>query len=323
MSIASMKPLRRLRRTLRRSSGGSESAGEVTDAFEILEVSPKATNPALTQWLDPHLVAIPARPRPNPRLWLFLPGSYGRPQRQTFLLRVIARGGDFAVNLRYPNDWTIGKLANQLGEADAHEKLRLQVLDGRERIASPMAMQAEDAVMPRLHALLRWLVRNREEQAWSFFSGMREPNWERLAVAGHSQGGGHAAMLARELEVQRVVMLASPQDYHRRTGANANWLGQIGATPADRYYGFVHAEDPGLDRILQAWRDYGMIRDGGPVNVDKSLPPYEESHGLMTYLAAPDDRAHGSVAVDRATPLTDQSTPIYEPVWHYLFDAGT
>jgi len=51
------------------------------------------------------------------------------------------------------------------------------------------------------------------------------PRWERIAVAGQSQGGGHAAFIAKARPVARVVMLSGGWDMSAR-GEIADWYYQ-------------------------------------------------------------------------------------------------
>ena len=110
---------------------------------------------------------------------------------------------------------------------------------------------------------------NEPDAGWKAFMHHGEIRWDRIVLAGHSQGGGHAAILGKRHSLKRVVMLGSPTDDCQVRGGPASWLGAPGETPSDRYYGFVHAGDPGFDRILAAWEAIGLAQFGGLINVDR------------------------------------------------------
>jgi pimeloyl-ACP methyl ester carboxylesterase len=62
-----------------------------------------------------------------------------------------------------------------------------------------------------------------------------------VTVAGHSQGSGHAAYLAKLFAVGRVILIGGPQDNF--DPEIAGWVTQAGPTPAGRYYSLVHRKD--------------------------------------------------------------------------------
>ena len=238
-----VRPLRRLGAPIERASQleirALRSRRRLGDQrFALFDVLPHSTEPQLTRWLDPHIVAAPCQSATDPHLWVFLSGSYGKPQRQVSIIEHIASLGHWAINLRYPNDWTIGGLSRRAG-LHAHEALRLQILDGRPR--SPFFdFPPQDCIFNRLQKLLIWLARRHPEQDWSAFLNGDEPRWDRIAAAGHSQGGGHAAMMGKELPLERVVMLSAPADCIGSGEEPAPWLSRSGATPPASYFGFSH-----------------------------------------------------------------------------------
>ena len=284
---------------------------------ELLDVLPQATDQTLTGWTDPHIVAAPLRPSPTPHLWIFFGGSYGKPQRQLTLIDHIASLGHWAINLRYPNDWTIGGLSRRSTVSHTHEALRLQILDGRDR-SGLLPLPPQDCILNRLQKLLLWLSARQVGKGWDAFLDGGAPRWDRIAAAGHSQGGGHAAILGKHLSLERVVMLSAPADCVEE-GASAPWLARDGATAADRYRGFAHLRDPAIARILGGWESLGLSRFGAPVRVESSEPPYENSHQFVTDREVEDDRHHGSVAVDRFIPYLRDGSPAFRPVWSQLF----
>lgn len=283
----------------------------------LQDVLPQATDPTLTAWRDPHIVAVPPNPAASPHLWIFFGGSYGKPQRQIAIIEHIASLGHWAVNLRYPNDWTIGGMSRRSNASHTHEALRLQILDGRDR-SGLLRLPAQDCIFNRLQKLLVWLAEKHPGKGWENFLDGTEPRWDRLSAAGHSQGGGHAAIMGKHLPLERVVMLSSPADCVEND-APAPWLAREGTTPADRYFGFSHLRDPAIDRILAGWSAIGLGQFGGIVQVDQTEPPYHHSHQLVTDLEVGGDRHHGSVAVDRFVPGLRDGTPAFQKVWTQLF----
>ena len=53
-----------------------------------------------------------------------------------------------------------------------------------------------NSIENRLTKLLQYLAAQFGEEGWSRFMAHDGPRWARIAVSGHSQGGGEAAMIA-------------------------------------------------------------------------------------------------------------------------------
>jgi pimeloyl-ACP methyl ester carboxylesterase len=199
--------------------------------------------------------------------------------------------------------------------------VRLEIIDGRRR-TDLLRLPPADCILNRLVRLLEWLARKRPDEGWGAFLREDAVRWEQVAVAGHSQGGGHAALMGKQFPLARVVMLGAPADAVGPADEPAPWLNRGGPTPPERYFGFAHGRDPGIERILAAWNRLDMNRFGPVVNVDGEAYPYHGSHCLITDLEARGGRYHGSVAVDRVIPRYRDGTPAYREVWRYLFALG-
>lgn len=283
----------------------------------LISVEPRSTDPRITDWTEPHQVFRDPRAVANGCLLLFLTGSNGVPGRQTFLLGLAANMGYTAINLRYPNSWTVQDLCRRSGDRNCHRNIRLHISEG---IPSGMlpAVRPHDSIVGRLGKLLVWLEQNSGDATRPSFLRNGGIEWDRIVVAGHSQGGGHAAMIGKCHAVKRVIMLGAPADFSFSQNSPAPWLHTRGETPAARQYGFIHSQDRGFSRIIQAWGALGMSEFGGIVNVDKESPPYRMSHQLASSAPVPMGKFHGSVANDGMTARSFDGTPAYLPVWRYL-----
>lgn len=84
--------------------------------------------------------------------------------------------------------------------------------------------------------------------------------WENIFVSGHSQGGGHAALVGKRNAVVRVVMLASPCD-SLQGGQGASWLNTASGyvtPPATRFFGLAVTGDMTRDSFATNWAQLGM-----------------------------------------------------------------
>src|SRR5207245_975490 len=64
----------------------------------------------------------------------------------------------------------------------------------------------------RLTKLLQYLALQYPDEGWDRFLLRDKPKWSQIAVSGHSQGGGNAAMIAKIRLVARVVLFSSVTD---------------------------------------------------------------------------------------------------------------
>lgn len=105
--------------------------------------------------------------------------------------------------------------------------------------------------------------------------------------AGHSQGGGEAAVIGTLRRVRGVISLSSPPDTNDLHVA-ALWLSTVktGATPLDRYVAFVHVGDP-FARIRADWTAMGLDTLGRTTSVEVTGPPYAKTHELISSAALP------------------------------------
>ncbi|MFK8183945.1 MAG: hypothetical protein AB8B99_11270 [Phormidesmis sp.] len=333
-----MRPLRRLRnlkRNLKRelispptaspSGRPSEQPLKLTHDTETtnlkaFRVSPQLTDPRINDWLSAHHIVSPPLSQQRQQLLLFLSGSFGNPKNQTLLLWAAAQAGYHAINLSYPNSWKVGGICRRSSLSDCHQLVRLSILDGVKR-SNNFNVSPENSLYNRLNQLLMYLKQQHPGENWEqYITDNQAINWANIAIAGHSQGGGHAALIAKQHAVARCIMLGAPADFSAKQKSLAPWLSEPHATPAEHYYGFTHAQDKSIQRILSAWKCLGLSKFGPPVNVDQATDSrYQASHQLITN-AQPSrpGKYHGCVAVDANTPLRPDGTPAFAPVWQYL-----
>ena len=319
--------IRLIKRVLKRPARGgrpriramvTETTADAGSHLQVYEVAPEETDPDIDNWTDAHLVAIDPGARPRDKLFLFFSGSFGIPARQSLITRLAARMGYHAVNLCYPNAWTVGGLCRGSEDPDCHGQVRLQIFDGISRTRLVRFAPA-NSIANRLLKLLIHLDALFPYQGWSRYLSGDEVDWSSVAVAGHSQGGGQAAVIGKLRAVDRVIMLASPADHGRGGLGPASWLTWPGATPPDRYFGFVHRNDQGFEQIQIAWKALGMVTGGPLVSVENSSPPYSGSQRLVTDIGdVSPSKYHGCLVQDRITPMYTDRRPVFEPVWRYL-----
>lgn len=279
----------------------------------------------LTQ-IGEHLIAWPTD-RPPTSLVVFLGGTGSTPANYRELTAAVGAMGHAVINLRYPNADAVGMRC--LGDDRCFGQARGVAVFGTGVEPAPgvgpfacdgLEVQPGDSIVGRLVGLLATQIPG--AKAASFLRadptspyvadgvGPAMPDWERTIVAGHSQGGGHAAFLATHVLVQRVVMLASPNDHV--DGRPATWMAPC-TTPPDRFRGIRHANEGLLGQhVPTAWKVLG----GGHPETDIGDGADDPRGGRLLVVHEPDvdiGTNHSCVAVDGV------AGPAMAPAWASVF----
>ncbi len=283
------------------------------NSAQVYKISPQITDFSIDKWLEPHYVAIDRSKSLRGKLFVFFSGSNGTPTRYHPLMNRASEAGYHAINLCYPNSWTVGGLCQDSRDPDCHEDVRLDIIDGGKR-SNIVQIDYHNCIVNRLVKLLQYLNQRHPDEGWIDYIEGDTPKWKLMILGGHSQGGGQAAMIAKMYMVERVIMFAAPVDYSQVLKIPAPWISRESETPSNRYYGFVHFQDRGFKRIRRAWKLLGMAKHGPIVNMDEQRPPYNDSHRLITN-SIPDDHRNYHLSV-----ITDENSILGE-VWNYLLDS--
>jgi hypothetical protein len=212
-----------------------------------LDVRPSTTAPEIQAADSPHIVLFDAS-NANGNLLLWMPGTLGRPHigPQLNFPQFAAQQGYRVVMLSYITEQGVSNICigkNLHANRRCAEDFRRKRIFGNEGF-SLIADQQQDAIVHRLSKLLQQLKETRKDEHWEqYLNADGSPRWERIAVAGQSQGGGHAAFIAKAKAVARVVMLSGGWDMSA-PGDIADWYAKPSATPPERWYAAYHVEEP-------------------------------------------------------------------------------
>ena len=179
----------------------------------------------------PHYAIRPATPAPQ--LVLFLVGSGGHPSgplqagpATNFYAAAVAAGhAVFAVS--YKNAASIGSICKQ--DDSCFLPTRESLLLGTKEPGAQLTATLDESVIDRTARALRYLAAGDPAGNWGAYLTSLDPSvpaaqaidWTKIITAGHSQGGGHAAVLGKLFPVARTVMLSSPCD--NTAGVPATW----------------------------------------------------------------------------------------------------
>lgn len=284
-------------------------------------IAPQATDPAIDQGLANHYAWLDPDAPTNYKLLVFMPGANGQPAQYQLVQQEAARLGYHVIGLMYQNSGPAlaGACAAAADSNACFEDTRLEILDGIHRANSIVSVSVPNSINNRLSKLLAYLDAQFPDEGWSRFLADDGPAWQLVAVSGHSQGGGQAALIAKLHTVARVVVFSSPPDVFVPPGATP-WVAAV-ATPSARYFGLAHDREPLFSAIRSNWDLLGMDDFGAAVVQETSAPPYGFTHMLVTDLLPQSgsyNSAHGSTAVDILTPLDSNGVALLQDAWRYL-----
>ena len=283
----------------------------------IRQIAASATDANIDDVIGIHQIAIGNVTDRLGRLLVFLPGTTAPPQFYSQLIEGAAHQGFHSIGLAYENAEAVNVLCAGMGASGCHEMVRREIIWGTDE-TSLVDVDFDNSIVNRLDRLLAHLEILAPNEGWDAY---RDPSgairWDTILVAGHSQGAGHAAFIARFERVSRAVLFSGTEP--------APWTQAVDfVTPASAFWGFGH-ELEGLFGFFQSsWDNIGI--PGTPTSVDGTIAPFGTSQQLTTANSActGDPTANGFYhnchCVDgfMPPPLPD-GTPFYQSVWDELF----
>ncbi len=266
-----------------------------------LSVAPADTDPRLPASDPPHEVRYEravegAADRPDARapLLVWLPGTGGQPETgpQAFYATVQQQGWRLlalsTINTPAVAQMCTGALLRS--QPRCASLVRQQRTWGQSQPAL-LPDRPEDAIVPRLVALLRHLVQIDPAGQWQHYLDGDEPRWAAITLAGQSQGGGMAATIAQARSVAGVLMFSGGWD-RQPNGDLADWYRRPSQTPPERWHATYHVAEPQADALARSYQLLGV--------------PAAQQHALDLPVQGP--AAHGEGI----------RNPAYAPLWRQM-----
>ncbi|MGB6220792.1 alpha/beta hydrolase family protein [Haloferula sp.] len=292
----------------------------VEGILEPRTFAPSATNSAISTFDSPHHAFYSPAAISRGRLFLFLPGTGGTPSVYQQICKEAALLGWHALGLTYPNAEAVNALCGS--DPACAGQVRNEILRGTDD--SPLVtVSPDDSIEQRTIKALTYLHLIAPLEDWGqFLHGDGTLRWERIVVAGHSQGGGHAGYISKQHAVSRCLIFAAA-DIVDGTGQPSAWASSPSATPASRLYGLGHLRDPlvppGVQRPM--WDAIGLpgteLLADGAADLEKSHRFMSDVEPAVAGLSA----YHGAMAVDVRLLLLPDGTPAIAPVWRAMLTA--
>lgn len=234
------------------------------------EILPSAVDPAVEEFDRPHMVIRPTRKTFDAPLVVFLPGSNGWGANTASMLEFAASRGYRAIGLTFVAAPSIAQVCPRDPDPDCARKFR-QMRTYATGDFSEYRNSYADSVVGRLVALLRHLHAEHGNQGWDRYLDGDRPRWDRIVVSGQSQGGGMAALIAKEHLVNRVVLFSPGWDTTGRPRRPAPWLLEDSATPPERWFGAFHLQEGAADLLEGTYAALAIPADQ-IVRFDRELP---------------------------------------------------
>lgn len=278
----------------------------VADSLVTYRVIPQETDPAIGRFNDPHVVVFDRSAPPSAALLLFMTGTGGKPGNVSDFLNIAAAQGYRAVSLAYNDVPAVIAVCPRDPDPGCSAKVRQKRIFGDDETRRIDDVPAE-SIVNRLTKLLVKLDRDHPAEGWGQYVDNGAPKWERIAVAGHSQGAGMAAYIAQRKRVARVILFSSPWDFYGRDRQLAPWVfAGPGATPDDRWFGAYHKRENTAALIARAYKAL------------KIPEPHIRVFTLEPGRILGENPYHLSVVGNGATPRERDGSPSYADEWRFL-----
>jgi len=227
-----------------------------------------------------HLVYKPASGQEvRDPLVVFLPGTGMEAERHNQVLQTAAYAGYRTIGLSYDNVGTMESFCQAEGDcADCYGEARDEIITGNDTRPNVTIVERSDSIVERLHNLLDALEADDladgvDDDQWGDFyepfAVLTPPpnsvaihtlgsiNWDRIILAGFSQGAGHAARIAQKAQVHGLIILDGGND---TCGVDqpASWYADDNASLGRPRYGVTHRRGVANWSVPATWLALGF-----------------------------------------------------------------
>jgi hypothetical protein len=280
---------------------------------KLYSIWPSDTDPQLKRYDKANLVLIKNGLPRTAKLLVYFPGTGGEPNGSWPFLEAGADAGYRVIGLMYDNVPSAVPTCGPQADPACFDRFREKRIFA-DAASSDIDDLPVESVVNRLVKLLQYLDKNYADEGWGQYLLDGQPNWARIALAGHSQGGGVAAYIAKKKSVYRVINLSGAWDHSDAAKQWAPWLTSPSATPMDRWYAAYHAKESNAAPMKDAFVVLKIPPDHIRVLTLEPNPANTAPKGADLY--------HGSMASATLTPRDANGQPAYAADWAFLLGSG-
>lgn len=235
------------------------------ERFIVYCVQPSTTDPRIARFDDPHYItyARGAAGQDQPLL-VFMPGTNGKPPGSLPFLRTAVESGYRVISLEYNDDTSVAVYCPRNGGPGCSGNFRRMRLWGEVTLDPSIDNTQPEAIAERLYNLLRYLDAQHPEERWSRYFDAQGMVWNRIALAGQSQGAGMAAYIGKLKSVDRIILFSSPWDFYIGPDGQrvlAPWLFRPATTPMNRWYAGYNQRENTAPLLARAYRALNIPPD--------------------------------------------------------------
>lgn len=217
------------------------------------------------------------------KLFLFIGGTGSNTKSYQTISNFAGNLGYDVINLSYPNTVAAASLGSS-PDSMVFNKYRQEVCFGTP-LSPDVTVDTLNCIYTRTVKLINYLNSTYPTQNWNqYLINPTTLNWSKIAVGGHSQGGGHACYFAKFNNVERVLMFSSPNDYSNYFSNSANWLRTVGVSSLSKHFAYESLLDEIMpfNKQLSNLQGLGLYPLYDTIYVDAASSPYSNSHCLYT-----------------------------------------
>jgi len=271
---------------------------------KMVFVAPDDINSSIETVHSPNIALYDSSAFSRHQLILMIQGTGGSATDMRIMDSIFAGWGYHVVSIDYKNN-VISTICEHSKNKRCSYQFRKEIITGKP-LSPKTEVDSVNSILNRFTTFINYLAHHDASGHWGQFLKGEKMLWNKVIVAGHSQGAGHAAMLGKMFKLHRALIFSGPQDYLIDLKMPSPWLSRKSATPENRFYAFLHKEDPfnvnyqiaNCSELMQhVPHDTLMVHAGKPIK--------GKSHILVANIDT--QHPHGSTL-----------SPVFINVWKYM-----
>jgi predicted esterase len=275
----------------------------------VYAISPADADPQVKRFLSFNLVLFKNDVKRNAPLLVYFSGTNGTPASGWPFLETAAHAGYRVIGLEYDDHASVPQTCGPNPDPACSDRFRQKRIFGDD-VTKDIDDLPEESVVNRLTKTLDYLNAHYHDENWGRYLRHGQPNWPAIAFAGHSQGAGVAAYIAKKKKVARVIVLSGAWDRAEPTKTWAPWVLAPSATPMSRWYAAYHARESRAQAMKEAYVALKIPADHVRVLMLAPNPKNKMSPRSDVY--------HVSMVAPGVTPLDANGNPAYAADWEFM-----